>query len=95
MTGCKQYSKNANIEVKGIPAEENENLKSILHKIGEQIREPVLKADVEICHDVPVSNNTVNKNIIQQFTRGVNRNEVLNKARKHSTGSRAGASEFR
>lgn len=83
IASCEQYSRNANIEVKGIPSEENKNLGSILQKTGEQIEEPILKADVAICHRVPVPHSTVNNNVIVQFTRRMKRNEVLNKARKH------------
>lgn len=80
---CEQYSRNANIEVKGIPTHENESLVAILKKVGEEIGEPITAADVEIAHRVPVPNNPSTKNIVVQFVRRTKRNEVLEKARKH------------
>ncbi|KAG0427796.1 hypothetical protein HPB47_025177, partial [Ixodes persulcatus] len=34
---CEQYSRNANIEIKGIPTQSNENLYAILSKVGDRI----------------------------------------------------------
>lgn len=82
ITNIEQYYLNTNIEVKGIPKQANETLESIQRKLGEEIGEPRTKADIEMCHRVPVP-NSASKIIIVQFTRRLKRNDVLEKARKH------------
>ncbi|XP_042150268.1 uncharacterized protein LOC115332836, partial [Ixodes scapularis] len=79
---CEQYSQNANIEIKGIPTQPNENLYAILSKIGDRIGEPILDTGNETCHRVPVSNNQENKNIVVQFTHRWKRDSILEKARR-------------
>lgn len=79
---CEQYSRNANIEIKGIPTQPNENLYATLSKIGDRIGESILDTDIEACHRVPVSNNPESKNIVVQFTHRWKRDLILEKARR-------------
>ncbi|KAH7959018.1 hypothetical protein HPB49_007327 [Dermacentor silvarum] len=80
---CEQYSRNANIEVKGIPVEAGGKLTEIMSKIGNTIGEDITAADIEVCHRVAVPGNPSAKNIIVQFVHRQKRNAVLNKARKN------------
>ncbi|KAH9359928.1 hypothetical protein HPB48_019281 [Haemaphysalis longicornis] len=48
-----QYTRNRNLEIKGIEQTENEDLKQLLEKIGEKLEEPITESDVDICHRVP------------------------------------------
>lgn len=77
-----QYSRNANIEIKNIPPQTNENLHNILKDIGEKLGEPINANDIEVCHRVPVANSPSNKNIVVQFVHRAKRNAVLEKARR-------------
>lgn len=52
VTFSEQYSRNRNLEIKGIPFSEDENLPDALDKIGEALKEPIAKSDIEICHRV-------------------------------------------
>lgn len=51
-----QYSRKKNIDIKSVPTTVNENLLSILGKLGEQIVVPITPDDVDITHRVPVPN---------------------------------------
>lgn len=79
---CEQYSRNCNIELKGVPTQASENIMGLLGKIGEKIGEPIAPADVEITHRVPIPNSS-EKNIVVQFVRRAKRNAVLEKARRN------------
>ncbi|XP_049516982.1 uncharacterized protein LOC125942767 [Dermacentor silvarum] len=76
-----QYSRNSNIEIQGVRKEENENVLSVLSKIGEAINEPVQKSDIEVCHRVP-TRNPDRSNIIVQFKSRAKRDLMLKKAKK-------------
>lgn len=77
---CEQHSRAYNIEVKGIPVAENENLISTLRKLGEVIGEPIDESDVGICHRVRTRERG-KQNIIVQFIRREKRDRVLASAR--------------
>lgn len=76
-----QYSRNKNIEIRGVVECENENTFAVVAKIGEAIKEPITKLDVECCHRVPVRNSD-NGNIIVQLKSREKRNAILQKAKK-------------
>lgn len=59
-----QYSRNANIKIKGLPTCLNENLTTMLGKIGQAVGEEITNDDIEVCHRVPVAGSMVNKNVI-------------------------------
>lgn len=85
VTAQEQYSRNKNIEVRGIPHETTENLEDILSKVGGALGEPIQKDDVEICHRVPTRNTAedcTEQNIVVTFSRRAKRDAILEKARK-------------
>lgn len=51
-----QNSRNRNVEIKGIPVRDKENLFDILTELGNCIEEPISPCDVDVCHRVPVPN---------------------------------------
>lgn len=53
MIGSEQYSRNHNLEIKGVPETGRENLTKMIGFLGEFIGEPILPADIEICHGAP------------------------------------------
>lgn len=82
VTFSEQYSRNRNLEIKGIPFSEDENLPDALDKIGEALNEPIAKSDIEICHRVPAKKPNTVPNIVVQFKSRPKRDAVLQKARK-------------
>lgn len=76
-----QYSRNRNIEIKGVPASEGEDLPGILDKIAKAVGEPITSADVAVCHRVPCKEPS-RSNIIVQFHNRTKRDVLLAKARK-------------
>lgn len=79
---CEQYSRNANIEIKGVPPQATENLTQLLIKLGEVSNEPITASDIEVCHRVPVAGKPSEKNIVVQFTHRSKRNALLEKTRR-------------
>lgn len=78
---CEQYTRNANLEVKGLAKRDNEDLEAVLAQIGDLIGEPITPADVEVCHRVP-TRITWESNIVIQFVSRRKRDVVLMKAKK-------------
>lgn len=76
-----QYTRNRNIEIKGIAHKPNESLPEILEKIGVAVGEPISRSDVDVCHRVPTKDKSAS-NIIVQFQRRDKRDAVLEKAKK-------------
>lgn len=76
-----QYSRNKNLEIKGIPMSQDESLPKILQNIGNAIDEPIVQSDVEVCHRIPTKVST-QSNILVQFCSRSKRDAVLEKARK-------------
>lgn len=79
---CEQYSRNANVEIKGVPICQEESLPELMAKIGDKIGEPISASDIEICHRVPVPKNASQQNIVVQFARRTKRDVFFDKARK-------------
>ncbi|KAH9367059.1 hypothetical protein HPB48_021835 [Haemaphysalis longicornis] len=85
VTAQEQYSRNKNIEVRGIPHETTENLEDILSEVGGALGEPIQKDDVEMCHCVPTRNTAedcTEQNIVVTFSRRAKRDAIVEKARK-------------
>lgn len=76
-----QYSRNRNLEIKGIPASDDENLSHVLVKIGEAIGESISDSDIEVCHRVPTKNAS-QSNVLVQFLSRSKRDAVLEKAKE-------------
>lgn len=81
ITQLEQYSRNRNIEIKGVPMTQNENLKSVLAAIGNSVNEPVSESDIEACHRVP-TRDASRQNIVVQFHSRSKRNALLEKTRQ-------------
>lgn len=81
LVNCEQYSRNNNIEVKGILKDETVNAEQLIMKLGDVIGEPITKADVEACHWVPTKDSD-KSNIIVRFMHRNMRDSVLDKAKK-------------
>lgn len=81
VVNMEQYSRNKNIEIQGVEQTENENVVSILAKIGAAIREPIEESDIEACHRVP-TRNPDKSNILVQFRSRAKRDVALKKAKK-------------
>lgn len=61
-----QWLRSNNIEIKGVPLRDKENLFEIVAKIGDKISHPVLKTQINFVHRVP-SKIAGTKNIIVSF----------------------------
>lgn len=81
LTNCEQYSRNGNIEIKGVEKHNQENLYGMLDKLGGVIGEPITCADIAACHRVP-TRDAEKTNIIVQFMNRKKRDAVLGKAKK-------------
>lgn len=91
LTTQDQYSRNKNIEIKGIPRTPNENLVQLLAKVGDALGEPISEQDIEICHRLPARSATSQSNTAPDP--GVAKN---NEVRPHASavpdrGSKAGS----
>ncbi|KAH9362837.1 hypothetical protein HPB48_015200 [Haemaphysalis longicornis] len=82
ITAQDQYSRKKNLEIKGVPQNDKESLIEVLSKVGEAIGEPITEQDVEICHRVPVRNDSSDPNIVVVFQRQQKRDAVIRKAQK-------------
>lgn len=76
-----QYTRNRNLEIKGIKQTENEDLNKVLEKIGETLGDPITGSDVDICQRVATKDEG-KTNIIVQCQRREKRDKVLQVARK-------------
>ncbi|KAH7942368.1 hypothetical protein HPB49_022583 [Dermacentor silvarum] len=77
-----QYSRNRNIEIKGIPLSKNENLVEVLGKIGDTLGVSLSEQDIEVCHRTPNRKDNASQNIVVAFSRRAKRDLVVEKARK-------------
>ncbi|KAH8019724.1 hypothetical protein HPB51_021083 [Rhipicephalus microplus] len=82
LTASEQYSRNRNIEIKGIPLSSDEKLLETLHRVGELLNVPIDESDVEVCHRVVSKNVKDTPNIVAQFKSRSKRDMVLHKAKK-------------
>lgn len=78
---CEQYSRRHNIEIKGIPKIDTEDVTELVTKLGDIIGEPIAISDIEVCHRVPTKEMS-KANVIVQFQRRQKRDSVLNKAKQ-------------
>lgn len=82
ITASDQYSRKCNLEVKGLPYAEGENLVNTVSHIGRLVNEPISESDIDACHRVPTKNQNVAPNIVLQFKCRSKRDAVLERARK-------------
>lgn len=76
-----QYSRNKNIEIKGVPVVPGESLSELIATIGNVINEHVTDDDLEIYHRVPTKDSS-GGNIVVQFLSRSKRDAFLEKAKK-------------
>lgn len=81
LTDAEQYSRNTNLEIKGVLKRDAEVLPDVVRKLGESIGEPITRADIAICHRVP-TRDTETTNIILQLVNRSKRDAILQKAKK-------------
>lgn len=77
----KQYTRLSNIEIKGIPQNENESLGDIVQKIGEKIGLNFEPTDIDVVHRVPTKDRK-KTNVIVKFATRAARDNFLQCARK-------------
>lgn len=82
ITNSEQYSRNCNVEIKGIEEGSNENLQAMLCQMGSVLNEPITASDIDVCHRVKTKNDASCSNIIVQFKSRSKRDAFLLKARK-------------
>ncbi|KAH6943644.1 hypothetical protein HPB50_025028 [Hyalomma asiaticum] len=82
VTSQDQYSRNKNIEIKGIPHERTEKLVDVLGKVGDALGEPIKEQDIEVCHRVATRKAATEQSIVVVFNQRAKREQVLEKARK-------------
>lgn len=75
-----QYSRQNNIEIKGVPTTKGEDCTAILKRMGDAIGCTVTPADIDTVHRVPTK-SAVN-NIIARFCSRDKKNDFIRKARK-------------
>lgn len=74
-----QYSRQNNVEIKGIPKTEGESCLAIVQTLGDKIGCPVAAMDIDIVHRVPAKQGT---NIIARFCSRTKKAEFASRARK-------------
>lgn len=75
-----QYSRKNNIEIRGVPETQGEDVVEIVKTIAEKIQIPVSEADLDVVHRVPAKGNV--KNLIVRFCSRAKKAEFVAKARK-------------
>lgn len=77
-----QYSRQNNVEIKGVPTTKGEDCIAVLQRIGESAGCAIIAADIDVVHRVPTKNGPDEKNIISRFHSRVKKAEFANKAKK-------------
>lgn len=81
VTDLEQYSRNKNIEIKGLTETEHEKLPEMTKRLGDVVNIQIAEADVEACHRVRRKVGEC-ANVVVQFTARTKRDAVLEAARK-------------
>lgn len=77
----KQYSRQNNVEIKGMPLDPNEKLENTVQTLGSKLNIELHNSEIDIVHRVP-SKDKEKPNIIVRFVSRSSRNKVLEAARK-------------
>lgn len=78
-----QYTRNRNIQIDGMPEENNEDLRKMMKNIGEKIQVEFEDKEVDAIHRLPTRNESNNcPPIVVQFTTRQVRDKILTNARK-------------
>lgn len=84
----KQYSRRANLEVKGIPMNDEDDLDTIFTTMASCLETDVSVADVDVIHRVP-TRKPGPPNVIIKFVSKCKRDKFLQSAKKHRLNARA------
>lgn len=71
-----------NVEIRGVPNAEDENLPQLLAEIGSKVKCTITPSDIDIVHRVPTPNSPTANNIIIRFVSRDKRNDFQKKAKK-------------
>lgn len=80
-----QRSRMNNIEIKGVPMTNDENLFTLMAKIGDVINCHIPKEHINYIARVPMRNDKQNKNIICSVHNSYMKNDFIAAAKKHKT----------
>ncbi|XP_077553000.1 uncharacterized protein LOC144167688 [Haemaphysalis longicornis] len=76
-----QYSRRSNVEIKGVPMVEGEDLIATVKTISVVVNAEIEETDIEIVHRVP-NKNAEQQNIIAKFASRGSRDKLLTAAKK-------------
>lgn len=82
LTALAQYSRNCNLEIKGVPIKAEEKLGTTMQTISTCLNVEIKDSDIDVIHRVPTKNNTTTPNIIVKLTSRNVRDKILKKAKK-------------
>lgn len=82
ITANEQYSRNCNIEIKGVKEDKEEDLVQTVCQIGTSLKQNVEPDDIEVVHRVKTRNEQVPANIVVRFKSRSKRDALLEKAKK-------------
>ncbi|KAH7985200.1 hypothetical protein HPB49_026553 [Dermacentor silvarum] len=77
----KQYSRQNNIEIKGLPHDPSERPEAIIQVLGEKLGTKIETAEIDVVHRVPTKEKG-KTNVIVRFVSRSSRNKVLQAAKK-------------
>lgn len=77
-----QYSRNANVEILGVPETPSEMVETIVGVIGQKLQVNIVKTDIEVAHRIPTNSTQYPKPIVVKFKDRKVRDLVIEKARK-------------
>lgn len=81
LTAQQQYSRQNNLEIKGVPVMEGENLVSTMQQLASYLKVEIKETDIDVVHRVP-SRNASTPNIIVRFLSRAVKDNVLKTAKK-------------
>lgn len=82
ITANEQYSRNCNVEIKGVKENEDEDLVQTVCQLGTSLEQNVKPDDIEIVHRVKTRDDQAPANIVVRFKSRSKRDALLEKAKK-------------
>ncbi|XP_070384813.1 uncharacterized protein PF3D7_1120000-like [Dermacentor albipictus] len=82
ITANEQYSRNCNVEIKGVQESKSEDLVQTVCQIGISLQHKVEPDNIEVVHRVKTRNDQVPSNIVVRFKSRCKRDAFLQKAKK-------------
>lgn len=82
LTDLQQYSRRSNLEIKGLPVVQGENLVSTLQNMACRLQIEVSESDIDVVHRVPSMNKKKESNVVVKFLSRTTRDKLLKAARK-------------